>query len=357
MSVASKVLAVPVVVASLVVVHVVSVAVKNSMLQKQQVQLQKQQRLAEQKHQQLLEQQRLAEQKRLEQLRLAELKRQKLLEQKRLEEQKRKRLLALKKQQRLEKQRRQEEQKFNQKITSAVNKIDGRTSLSVKQESLQIPALNKVYDQHRIDEMLADVHALSVPFVYSNPSLSEFTMSAQGVDKKHHLVHFYLEGYAPFKVDNFMLPLYTLAKRKSYLLDEKQYSGRGDVWQTSRQAFYYPRGDCEDHSIVLADWLIEMGEDARVALGDVNGNGHAWVILFKNGKEYLLEATRKSVSRNRAYPLAKLETDYHPEYMFNRNDFWVNTGSKYTTRYSGEKWQRRSIYSTSSHSDKHTDSK
>ena len=60
-----------------------------------------------------------------------------------------------------------------------------------------------------------------------------------------------------------MTPLYTLAQRKRYQLDAKQYAGRSEVWQTSRQAFFYPRGDCEDHAIALADWLIEMGEDAR----------------------------------------------------------------------------------------------
>ena len=77
----------------------------------------------------------------------------------------------------------------------------------------------------------------------------------------------------------------------------------------------------------------------------MDGGGHAWVVLFKDNREYLLEATRKSgVSRMKAYPLAALHPDYHPRFMFNRDYFWENQGSKYTTDYSGERWVKQSRY-------------
>jgi len=197
----------------------------------------------------------------------------------------------------------------------------------------------------QINIMLRRTGDVSGNFLYSQSQVGTYTMSAQGLDRRQHLVNTYLEGYQPFPVENVMTPLYVLAQRKRYLLDEKQYAGRVDVWQSSRQAFYYPRGDCEDHAIALADWLIEMGEDARVAVGDVSGNGHAWVVLFKDGKQYLLEATQKrGVSRSRPYPLASLHMEYHPQYMFNREYFWENTGSKFTTRYAGLKWKKQSRY-------------
>ncbi len=210
--------------------------------------------------------------------------------------------------------------------------------------SLEIlsPAGIKLDDQ-KINKMLRNTGDRAGMFTYQGGGVGTYTSSAQATDHRQHLVNTFLEGFQPFEVENVMMPLYVLAKRKSYEYDNIQYAGRPDVWQSSRQAFFYPRGDCEDHAIVLADWLIEMGEDARVATGLLDGGGHAWVILFKNGKEFLLEATQKyGLSRNKAYPLAALHREYNPQYMFNREYFWENTGSKFTTSYSGKNWQKKS---------------
>ena len=172
-----------------------------------------------------------------------------------------------------------------------------------------------------------------------------YTMSARGIDDRQHLAHAYLEGYEPFITDNFMIPLYALAQRKRYQLDSINYFGKDDVWQTSRQAFYYPRGDCEDHAIILADWLTMMGEDARVVIGEWKNGGHAWVILFRDGNEYLLEATRKKgLGRNQPYPLASLFPNYRPRYMFNHESFWVNTGALHGQSYSDPAWVEASHY-------------
>jgi hypothetical protein len=171
------------------------------------------------------------------------------------------------------------------------------------------------------------------------------TVTAKGVDRQHHFVNAYLEGFQPFRTEQLWVPLYTIAHKLEYQRDHVQYPGSNEIWQSSRQAFYNTRGDCEDHSLVLADWLISMGYDARVVLGDFNGEGHAWVVLFHDGREFLLEATSKRKKMEWSlYPLAGLQTDYHPEYMFNRRFFWTNQGSAYTTRYSGGQWLRQTRY-------------
>lgn len=182
-------------------------------------------------------------------------------------------------------------------------------------------------------------------FTWQWQGITKVTASAPGLDRKHHFVNSYLVGFKPFDTEHIWVPLYTLAVRKRYQYDHVQYSNYNEVWQNSRQAFYYTRGDCEDHALILADWLIALGYDARVVVGTYKSEGHAWVVLFKDGHEYLLEATSKRKTRNfKTYQLASLQTEYQPEYQFNRERFWFNMGSKYTTRYSGAKWKYKSKF-------------
>jgi hypothetical protein len=194
---------------------------------------------------------------------------------------------------------------------------------------------------------LIEKEGLSSDFMYlwNWGGVSDATASALGMDRRHHFANSYLVGYQPFESEHVWVPLYTLAMRKRYEYDRVQYSGLQDVWQTSKQAFYYTRGDCEDHAIILADWLISLGIDARVVVGTHRERGHAWVVYFDNGKAYLLEATsKKRMRRAGAIPLAAMMTAYHPTHQFNRDYFWVNTGTRFTTRYDGPHWKRRSRF-------------
>jgi len=171
------------------------------------------------------------------------------------------------------------------------------------------------------------------------------TVTAIGVDRRHHFANAYLEGFQPFQTEQLWVPLYTIANKLEYQLDHLQFSGGQDVWQSSRQAFYNTRGDCEDHALILADWLISMGYDARVVLGVAMKEYHAWVVVFHEEQEFLLEATSKRKKMDWSlYPLAALQTDYQPEHMFNREFFWTNQGSKFTTRYSGSQWLKQSRF-------------
>ncbi|MDE0841357.1 MAG: transglutaminase domain-containing protein [Porticoccaceae bacterium] len=211
--------------------------------------------------------------------------------------------------------------------------------------SLTILPINQHINGRQIARRLAQQRGTGHVVSLGSRGVGIYSMSAPSVAGDHRLVNDYLEGFQPYAVDNPMIPLYALAQRKQYQLDAQQYAGREEVWQTSREAFAFARGDCEDHALILADWLIAMGEDARVVLGDYRGGGHAWVVLFKDGREYLLEATKKTgLTRSKPYPLASLHRDYHPQVMFNRYDFWQNQGSKFTTRYSGGEWHKQSHY-------------
>lgn len=183
-------------------------------------------------------------------------------------------------------------------------------------------------------------------YTWSSSDQFEITGSASGVDKKAYFANSYLVGFKPFSTSSVWEPLATLALRKSYVLDHELYGPlMAEIWQNSRQAYLYTRGDCEDHAIILADWLIAEGHTARVVLGTYRDGGHAWVVLFKDGKEYILEATDKRRPRSiNDFQLARLATDYRPVYQFDRDHFWVNTGSSMTTRYNDKKWQRRSTF-------------
>jgi len=165
---------------------------------------------------------------------------------------------------------------------------------------------------------------------------------APGFDQRHHFASAFLVGYVPFPNVDAWVPLVALAQSKAYEFDHDQFPGRGEIWQTSREAFYYPTGDCEDHAIALADWLIGLGHDARVVIGRLKGEGHAWVVLHAGDQTYLLEATNKRPAQ--ALPLASRHPEYQPEAMFNRETYWVNAGPVLTTDYRSPHWQERSTF-------------
>ncbi|MEM9387317.1 MAG: transglutaminase domain-containing protein [Pseudomonadota bacterium] len=203
------------------------------------------------------------------------------------------------------------------------------------------------FSQARLHELTESRPGRDHTYAWSwgSPDDAVTTASALGLDNLHHFVNSYLVGYRPFDTDQLWIPLYVLASRKTYEFDHLQYTGLNDVWQNSAQAFLQTRGDCEDHAIALADWLIDMGADAWVALGRYQNEGHAWVVVNREGSTYLLEATgKRRLSRWSEYRLAATQTDYHPKYMFNREQFWVNTGSEYTVRYEGASWRRASAF-------------
>lgn len=158
----------------------------------------------------------------------------------------------------------------------------------------------------------------------------------KGTDGKEHPSNAYFLGFIPFHTNKYWLPLLAVSLRVKYKRDDEIILGK-DIWQTSLETYIKMRGDCEDHSILLADWMTGLGYDARVVVGTAHGEGHAWVVLYKDGKEYLLETTDKA-SRRR-YPFVALHPEYVPAIMFNRDHFWMRiTKQKGFRRVQSEEW-------------------
>jgi hypothetical protein len=237
---------------------------------------------------------------------------------------------------------------INQKIEASLDNFHLPKDQSSEQSGyVGVKGTGRKFTEKQLHSNLNYQPAKSTDHTYywQYQGVNNATASAQGMDRLHHFANSYLVGFAPFETESVWVPLYTLALRKQYAFDRLQYSGLADVWQNSRQAFIYTRGDCEDHSIMLADWLISMGLDARVVLGKMNGEGHAWVVLLIEGKEYLLEATRKKKMHSLDdFRLAKLVSGYSPMCQFNREQFWYNEGNKSTRRYTGDHWVLKSWF-------------
>lgn len=250
-------------------------------------------------------------------------------------------------------------------ITAYLQSIEESTDLHIIEEKAEIapvkdPDSSLGQLQHGVLNILGTPISLNQPaikgllekkrgqegsYILSNNKTGHYTMIAPSTESGYFLVHQFFDDFQPFKVENPVLALYSIARQKRYQLDHITYPGRPEVWQSSRQAFYKDVGDCEDHAILLADWLAGLGYNARVAVGDYKGEGHAWVVLFADGKEFILEATQKrGLKRMKVFPLAKLQPNYHPVYMFNREFFWHNTGSKFTTDYASPAWVKKSQY-------------
>lgn len=170
-----------------------------------------------------------------------------------------------------------------------------------------------------------------------------FALVKPATSNKMYFANGYLTGFVPYKPKNMWIPLKYLQIKLKYQFDKIDSNNDTELWQTSKESYLKLHGDCEDHAILLADWLIGLGYDARVVTGKVKQRGsapegHAWVVLFYDGKEYLLEGTNKS--KWNSVPLAKTQNNYFPKYMFNRTNFWVNTGKTFTTKYSGSHWKK-----------------
>lgn len=220
--------------------------------------------------------------------------------------------------------------------------------LKSEQSELQHGYVSSHHDQELFHSKDLAAAILHIPlherggnYLWQDRAGMPFAYAAMGIDRNHYFANSYLIGYEPYKTNKVWQPLVTLALRKTYQFDHDQHGPRWkDVWQNSQQAYFYSHGDCEDHAILLADWLISMGYDARVAIGRVPSGGHAWVILFHEGKEYLLESTSKRRPRSIGdFKLAKYAPEYQAEYLFNRTHFWVNTNAKRSTSYSGPEWR------------------
>lgn len=180
--------------------------------------------------------------------------------------------------------------------------------------------------------------------VWQDRQGQDLLMAARHASHHYYFANSYLVGFAPWLDAPLWQPLQVAALRKGYRLDDQLY-GRSEVWQNSAEAFANPWGDCEDHALFVADWLIALGHDARVALGRHDGEGHAWVVVALNGVDYLIEATDKSRLRGaNPYPPAISQRSYQADYQFNRQQFWVRQHPGRSYDRDGREWRLASRF-------------
>ncbi len=97
-----------------------------------------------------------------------------------------------------------------------------------------------------------------------------------------------------------------------------------DCWQFADETQRLQRGDCEDSSICLADWLMSRNFQVRVALGRYGDlGGHAWCVVKIDDKEYLIESTGNRPDPTDPPLASRVGSRYVPEVLFDRYAIYV----------------------------------
>jgi hypothetical protein len=139
----------------------------------------------------------------------------------------------------------------------------------------------------------------------------------------------------PMLVNDFLKPMNTLKddmtlsniwrQNITYISDNYQVNGVLDYWQLPVETLTLKGGDCEDssHFRVTKAKSNGLGSNLFVALGLYKGGGHAFPIMIKNDKIYLLEATS-----NEYNPIDyDSQTNYKIYYISNERFSWTIDGS------------------------------
>ncbi len=251
----------------------------------------------------------------------------------------------------------QAQQAENTPLTRAALKAQ----LKHEQKQIQSGKMRSIASNESLSQRELDISFAKLPnerrfysYSWSDSLGNILALTAVGLDGNPYFANSYLLGFVPFSLDNAWQPLALISMRKTYMFDHEQHGAEyEDVWQNSKQAYVHSHGDCEDHALLLADWLLGLGYDARVVVGETSdGGGHAWVVLFSGTNTYVLEATSKRAPKSiNDFLLADRALAYHPYLQFNRTQMWENTGSVLTTDYQDAKWVERSEFIQSLTSD------
>ena len=187
------------------------------------------------------------------------------------------------------------------------------------------------FDENRIYQAPSYQRADSYRQIIKNSFRQSVGYQAPFLNNRLYFANAFMLGFVPFKVKNVYNAMNFVARQLRYQFDKKQFGGREEVWLTSKVAYTKMRGDCEDHAILLSDWLETLGFDTRVAIGTYKGGGHAWVVWFDKGQSYIIEATSKRSKRS--FPHAKYQAYYEAKYMFSKDYFWEKEAKTFQDDY------------------------
>ncbi len=139
-----------------------------------------------------------------------------------------------------------------------------------------------------------------------------------------------------------MLYLWRVTVSRCRYVEDSGRSALADFWQTPPQTLRRGAGDCEDSSLLLTDWLLTRGISARMAMGAMEGGGHAWCIARVDGTDYLLESTDRHPDMN-LLPVINPDNGYEPTSLIDRDALYVRAqpNEPFDGDYwSAEKWIR-----------------
>lgn len=153
-----------------------------------------------------------------------------------------------------------------------------------------------------------------------------YAMLAVDSEGRFRHVNEYLTGYmppnaippGPTKIQELMAIWRAEAQLCRYFTDGAK--DNDDAWQTAEETLSLRRGDCEDSAILLADWLLSRGYEARVAIGsyDATRSTHAWVVVRLEGNDFVLESTEFPLTRQQPPLVRESGSRYAPELLFDR---------------------------------------
>ena len=180
----------------------------------------------------------------------------------------------------------------------------------------------------------------------------------QDLDGRYHHANQFLTGFEPPSfvprtdpedLDGRFFEMTTIWKAVvdhcRYETDILGLAGQGEQWQFASQTHAYANGDCEDTSILLVDWLIARGFDARVALGwaqtlEGESTGHAWAVCRIGEEEFILESTHHHYEEEGPPTNAEIGNRYLPYALFDRENVYFRRTEGWTpSYYSHREWE------------------
>ncbi len=192
--------------------------------------------------------------------------------------------------------------------------------------------------KHCGEPHLGSLSKVHLALAVSCPHCGEaYDLLAADMFGRYHRAHDYLEGMSPppgvgsgaeSRFDEMMAIWKKAVESCRYAVDLGGSNGEKDTWQRPSETYSFRNGDCEDSSLMLADWLIARGFDARVAIGQALAQGgHAWVVVRLHDKQYLLETTMNEVPQMPPEPVVA-KGRYQPQFLFDRRNLYFPSGPR-----------------------------
>ncbi len=194
----------------------------------------------------------------------------------------------------------------------------GKVLSGARSVVLECPECKRSYDLLALD-LRGAYHRVTDFFIGEDPSAVPQAETCEKQDQLREIVAIWT----------------ALLNHCRYATDFQRISGQRDAWQFSDETDRYRSGDCEDTAILLADWLISRGFDARVALGRTRQlEGHAWCVVRHEGEQYILETTEAEPDLGNPPTVERVGQLYMPEFAFDREGiFFRNEG-----HWNGDYW-------------------